>query len=101
MKKEIHTIVWQDITIEITYTPEWGSVIISDEILAHVAIRSIKPECAKLPMTETGYRSHFTGQSFINEFATVTDFVKAWLDTEAEQPAWQDHIEKQRQYALF
>lgn len=44
---------WQGIEIEAIYWPRrWG-------VIAHLEIRSIQPERAPLPITETGYKSHF------------------------------------------
>jgi hypothetical protein len=41
------------VEIEAIYTPlEWN-------VIAHLAIRSVAPERAPLPITETGYLSHF------------------------------------------
>lgn len=50
---QVHRFVWQGIEIEAIYMPvRWG-------VIAHLEIRSIEPLRAPLPITETGYRSHF------------------------------------------
>lgn len=49
---QIHRFTWQGIEIEASYWPsKWGTT-------DHLEIRSIRPERAPLPITETGYRSH-------------------------------------------
>lgn len=84
---------WQGIAIEATYTPrDYCGVI------AHLAIRSIAPEGAPLPITETGYRSHFHQPGTIEALGgDVVAQVTAWLDEEATKPAWL----ASRQMSLF
>ena len=54
----------------------------------HLEIESIKPKRAPLPITETGYRSHFMpALDLINAGGPVT-FVTAWIEQEAKGKAW-------------
>lgn len=54
----------------------------------HIEIESIKPKRAALPVTETGYRSHFLpALELINAGGAVT-FVTAWIDREARNKKW-------------
>ena len=54
----------------------------------HIEIESIKPKRAPLPITETGYRSHFLpALDLINAGGPVT-FVTAWIAQEAKGKAW-------------
>lgn len=54
----------------------------------HLEIESIKPKRAPLPITETGYRSHFLpALDLINAGGPVT-FVTAWIAQEAKGKAW-------------
>ncbi len=54
----------------------------------HLEIESIKPKRAPLPITETGYRSHFIpALDLINAGGPVT-FVTAWIAQEAKGKAW-------------
>lgn len=53
MDAQSYRFTWQGVEIEAVYEPlRWG-------VIAHLSIRSIKPERAPLPITGTGYRSHF------------------------------------------
>jgi hypothetical protein len=68
----------------------------------NLVIRSIVPEDAPLPITSTGYCSHF------HECGTVEAHggdgvaqVTAWLDEEAAKHEWQAHIERTKQGELF
>jgi len=70
---EVHTCVWQEIEIELKYWPlKWT-------VISHLEIRSVSPEKAPLPITETGYKSHFFQPD------------KEWLD----------YVETSRQGDLF
>lgn len=93
---QTYRFLWQGIEIEATYTPLKWSVI------AHLAIRSIAPEGAPLPITSTGYRSHFHQPGTIEAHGgDVVAQVIAWLDEEAANPEWLAHIEVSRQMSLF
>lgn len=96
MEPQTYRFTWQGIEIEATYTPlKWG-------VTAHLEIRSIAPHGARLPITETGYRSHFHQPDTIESHGgDVVAQVTAWLDEEAAKPAWHAHIERNRQGELF
>ena len=98
MTFQTYKIRWQNIEIEARYKPRdfHGSI-------AHLELKSINPPKARLPMTETGYRSHFHPIGTIERdfdgdvVAAVTD----WLNEEAKSKKWQDYIENSKQLALF
>jgi len=87
---------WRGIEIEATYSPrKWG-------VIAHLEIRSIMPERARLPITETGYRSHFHQPGTVEERGgDVIAQVTAWLDEEATSREWLAYVEASRQGELF
>ena len=98
MAHQIYKLHWRGIDIEAGYDLESCCSGFS-----HLELRSINPPRAKLPMTETGYRSHFHPIGTIetdfdgNVIASVID----WLDKEAKSKEWQKHIENSKQLALF
>lgn len=96
MEPQTHRFHWQGIEIEAVYTPlKWG-------VIAHLEIRSVKPERAPLPITSTGYRSHFHTPGTIEAHGgDVTAQVIAWLDEEATKPEWRQQAEASRQGELF
>lgn len=99
---EHHEITWHGIKIAVSYEPRWLSL--SDEYgldTAHLEIEAITPERAMLPITETGYRSHFTNAETVNSYGGPVAFVLAWLNEEAATPAWQRRADAARQLALF
>ena len=86
------TIVWDDIPVSISHTPNWLNTEHH-----HIELRAEE----KLPVTETGYRSHFIHQDEFALFESVAAFVEQWLDGSAKSPEWIRHKEENRQLSLF
>lgn len=93
---QVHRFIWRGIDIEAIYLPRrWG-------VIAHLEIRSIEPPRAPLPITETGYLSHFHQCGTVEAMGgDVVAQVKAWLDEAASKPDWLRHVEASRQGELF
>jgi len=64
-------------------------------------VRSISQEKARLPITETGYRSHFHHEEALAEYSDAKAYVLAWLDHEARSSKWKAYVENQQQLSLF
>lgn len=96
MEPQTYRFQWQSIDIEATYTPlKW-------DVIAHLEIHCIRPERAPLPITSTGYRSHFHQPGTIEAHGgDVVAQVTAWLDEEAAKPEWQAYRNASRQGELF
>lgn len=45
---------------------------------------------AQIPITETGYRSHFLPDGNVEEHGGPEAYVLAWLDHEADSAAWKN-----------
>lgn len=99
----VQRIDWRGITVEISYEPEWmgGLAEAYGEPLAHLQVRSVSPERAALPVTETGYRSAFIAGSVITLEGGPVAFVREWLDEAANDPAWKRAQDEARQLVLF
>lgn len=67
----------------------------------HVEIESIAPPRAPLPLTETGYRSHFIPGAELARFGSVRCFVEGWLETTAKSKDWQKRQQAAAQGDLF
>jgi hypothetical protein len=93
---QVHRLVWRGIDIEVIYLPRrWG-------VIAHLEIRSIEPPRAPLPITETGYLSHFHQCGTVEAMGgDVVAQVRAWLDEVAAKPDWLRRVEASRQGELF
>ena len=91
-----YKIVWRDIQIVIRHELDYlwqGS--------SHIEVHVVRPKRAAIPITETGYRSHFIPTlELINAGGPVT-FITAWLDREAKSKAWQNRDFRNRQGDLF
>ena len=98
---EHHTFDWRGITVTVTYEALWLGSCGGKYDAAHIAVESVKPERAQLPITETGYRSHFTTIEKVDEWGGPVAFVVAWLDDEAKSPVWKKHEQLSRQLTLF
>ncbi|MCF8710247.1 hypothetical protein [Rhizorhapis sp. SPR117] len=97
---DAHTIVWRGVTIEIRYEERWLGTE-GPFSTAHLELHVLSPDKAPLPVTDTGYRSHFIAASVIAEAGGPVAFVQAWLDHEAETKAWKEKEAAARQMTLF
>ena len=101
MAYEIYQFTWRGIEIEARYNPvHYGET-------AHLEICSLSPKSEPLPITQTGYRSHFHPRGVIdlhgaeNRGDTLIAHVIDWLDAEAEKPTWKKFTEEHQQLNLF
>ena len=77
---ENHTITWRGIQIAITFTPEKFGMT------EHIELHSENK--IALPVTETGYRSHFIPVGTVAQHGDPVAYVTAWLNFEAERTGW-------------
>lgn len=92
-------ITWNSIEIVIDFNPNYSKAFkdIYGHQLAHVQIYANQP----LPITETGYRSHFISASEIEQCGGVVAFVVDALDQAAKSPSWKRFHADQAQLSLF
>lgn len=102
MDKPSHTysFTWQGIEIEAAYTPRKWSVI------DYLEIKSINPARAPLPITNTGYLSHYFEpdmhpEAIEGDGSKLIAQIIAWLDTEARSREWLAYVEASKQGDLF
>jgi len=93
----VDRIDWQGIVIEVRYEAHYLGL----PDLAHLDITSVLPECAPLPITGTGYRSHFLDALDVEDAGGPVRFVLRWIESEAMQPDWIQQDAVSRQYVLF
>lgn len=99
-ERHFHVLIWRGLPVEIEYRPYWlGSRARGDDDVAHVQITS--PDRSPLPITETGYRSHFTSRAEVEDAGGPIAFVAALLDEGAQSPKWLRYVEQSRQGTLF
>jgi hypothetical protein len=92
-------LVWEGTTIRVKYESHWLSL--PETETAHIELDVMDPEGAPLPVTDTGYRSHFLRCSVAENAGGPAAYVKAWLDAEARSAVWQRRINSWRQLSLF
>lgn len=85
---------WRGVTIRIVFRKRrWKSDF------DHLEITAMND--AQIPITETGYRSHFLPDGIVEEHGGPEAYVLAWLDHEAESEAWKEKFETAKQLSLF
>lgn len=89
---------WQAITIQLLYRPQWSKAAVG---MSHLEIQVVEPESACLPITETGYRSHFFPSERTYTEMELIVHVRDWLEEEALNPKWKATQLEQQQLTLF
>lgn len=85
-------LTWQERTITASYQPNW-----LNGHYCHIELRCTE----RLPVTETGYRSHFIHLADEVDAETIKAYITAWLDSAADTKAWRQYLENSRQLTLF
>lgn len=93
--RQTHRLTWRHARLEITHTRDY-----LEKGHDHIEVAVKAPKGAPIPITETGYRSHFLPASEIESAGGVVPFVAAWLDREATTKAWQQIEFRWRQLEL-
>ncbi len=89
---ETSSFIWAGIEISLTHTPSWLN---SDH--RHIELRAGE----RLPVTQTGYRSHFVHQDEFALFDGPEDFARQWLEQAATSKEWQKYLKDSQQLTLF
>ena len=88
---------WQHVTFRVRHTPDY--IIKGTD---HIELIVIAPKREPLPITETGYLSHFTsGSKQIPDAKAGLAFFLEWISQEAKTKRWQKLDCKRRQLDLF
>lgn len=102
--KDVSNIIWQGIDIEIVcYEPAYMKCHrkIYGCAMFHIEVRSISPERAPLPITETGYKSIFMTEPELAKQGGSLKYVTSYIEQEAKSKKWQKSLENSRQFNLF
>lgn len=63
----------------------------------HIEIHVVSPRKAIIPLTDTGYRSHFIDGGQLKDAGGVRRFVEQWLATESNSSEWRKkHLARQQ-----
>jgi hypothetical protein len=95
----IERLLWRGIAVSVSYEADWlrSAARGSPYPTSHLEIRSPVP----LPITDTGYLSHFVAPGVVEEHGGTAAFVRAWLNNAAHSTKWRQAEEKRRQLDLF
>jgi len=88
---------WEGITLSVSCERDYATMT----GLTHLSIHVLAPSTSKLPITGTGYRSHFLSEVEVEVLGGPLGYVRAWLDAEAATPEWREQQQAARQMALF
>jgi len=96
------TVKWRGVLIEITYEVSWLSIDRpGDRAVAHLTVTAIEPKRARLPITETGFRSRFLDPAEVDGEGGPVAYVAAWLDAMSRSQDWLEYEQSRRQLSLF
>ncbi len=89
---ETFDLVWQDRRIAVSFQSNW-----LNSNHWHIELRCDD----RLPVTDTGYCSHFLPSEDNATEALIRDYVLHWLEEAAKSEAWKRYLEDSRQLKLF
>jgi hypothetical protein len=87
--KTVERFDWQGITVAVSYGADWMGMSKrhSQFATAHLEIEAVEPPRQALPVTETGYRSHFIARGIVEQAGGPLAYARAWLEQAAKAPA--------------
>lgn len=88
-------VTWRGIGLEVRHCTNWCAMVGMD----HIEVVSV--DRVPLPITGTGYKSHFISPERICEIGTLVEYVIAWLDHATESVEWTKAEFESRQLSLF
>ena len=89
-------LVWRHVRCRVRHTPDYLS-----KGWSHIEIIVITPMGAPIPITVTGYRSHFLDEELLAKAGGPVRLFLDWLEREAQTRAWAKAELKWRQLELF
>ncbi len=89
-------LVWREITCRVRHTPNYLS-----KGWSHIELIVQKPKNAPLPITSTGYLSHFLDGDLLKRAGGPVRFFLDWIERESHSKQWAAREFKWRQGDLF
>ena len=87
------SLVWNGLDIHVTLSREMQTSYIN---FVHIEIRCKEP----LPMTNTGYRSHFMQAEAFAEYESLEAFINIWLEEASQSKDWKQIWEARQQLSF-
>ena len=95
-KTTVEKLVWRHAACRVRHTRDYISTGWS-----HIELVLVSPKGAPLPITSTGYLSHFLDEAELAAAGGPAAFFLAWLDREARSKTWHRAEFAWRQGDLF
>jgi hypothetical protein len=95
---ESYRIDWEGFALSVHWCPVWLGES-AGYAIAHLEI--IADGRTFLPVTPTGYRSHFVQREEVEALGGPVAYARAWLDHAAKSPAWKEQSSASRQLSLL
>lgn len=95
-RKSVERFTWRGIEMSATHEPNYISTGWS-----HIELRVQKPKGIPVPITSSGYLSHFLDEADLKAAGGPAAFFRAWLDREANAKAYLKGLARWRQLDLF
>lgn len=95
-RKTTERLTWRGIEMTATHTRDWLS-----DGWSHLELRVMKPKGIPVPITTTGYLSHFTEEDIVKAAGGPAAFFLAWLERETHSKTYKEALAKWRQLDLF
>ena len=87
------SLVWNGLDIRVT--------LARDEVPSYIDFVHIEIRCKEpLPMTNTGYRSHFMQAEAFAQYESLGAFVFAWLEEASQSKDWKQIWETRQQLSF-
>lgn len=90
-------IFWRGIEIDVKYENPYFQM--SDFSISHFDIYTKDKQ--PLPITETGYRSHFLHDDEVQQYGGPSEYFNAWIESEAKTQNWKPIPKQAEQLSLF
>jgi hypothetical protein len=95
-RKSVERFTWHGIEMSATHSPDYISAGWS-----HLELRVLKPKGRPVPITDTGYLSHFLDEDDLKAAGGPAAFFLAWLEREASSKAYKLALARWQQLDLF
>lgn len=95
-KPGVERFTWRGVAMTATHTPDYISTGWS-----HIELRVVRPKRKPVPITDTGYLSHFIDEDDLAAAGGAAAFFRDWLDREAGSKAYARALASWAQLDLF
>ena len=95
-RKTTERFTWRGIEMTATHTRDWLS-----NGWSHLELRVMTPKGILVPITTTGYLSHFTEEDIVKAAGGPAAFFLAWLERETHSKPYKAALAKWQQLDLF